>query len=68
MTRGCERGGVGLRGERNGGGGGGEDAGEETGLHEHTILLRQPTGQYWEAAKCQAVRDEAYQFEDQKCE
>jgi hypothetical protein len=47
MKRGRElrgRGGAGLeKGEvevRN------EDAGEETSLHEHTILLRQPAGQY----------------------
>jgi hypothetical protein len=47
MTRGRElrgRAGAGLEGRENIGGGG--DAGEETDLHEHTILLRQLAGQY----------------------
>lgn len=47
MTRGRElkgRGGVGLERRENIGGGG--DAGEETGLQEPTILLRQPVRQY----------------------
>jgi hypothetical protein len=44
MARGREGAERDLRGERNRGGGG--DAGEETGLHRHTILLRQPAGQY----------------------
>jgi hypothetical protein len=42
MTRERELRGQGWEGRENRGGGAG--AGEETGLHEHTILLRQPAG------------------------